>query len=252
MLETLILSIIQGITEFIPISSSSHLILISKYLNFENQGLSIDVSLHIGSFVAVLTYFRNDIFNFFRNRELFLKILISSIPVMIIGFVVVKTGIINYFRTIEVIGWTTLIFGILLYISDKYENSLNVEKDFTYKSALLIGLFQVLSIIPGVSRSGITITAARILKFKRFEAGKISFLLSIPTLGAVCIFGLFNTTFNLQGEQIFINILSVLFSFVFSYLTIKFFLNYIKKFSLNIFVTYRVILGLIIITISYL
>ena len=188
MLETLILSIIQGITEFIPISSSSHLILISKYLNFENQGLLIDVSLHIGSFIAVLTYFRNDIFNFFRNRELFLKILISSIPVMIIGFVVVKTGIINYLRTIEVIGWTTLIFGILLYISDKYENSLSVEKNFTYKSALLIGLFQVLSIIPGVSRSGITITAARILKFKRFEAGKISFLLSIPTLGAVCIF----------------------------------------------------------------
>ena len=252
MLETLILSIIQGITEFIPISSSSHLILISKYLNFENQGLLIDVSLHIGSFMAVLTYFRNDIFNFFRNRELFLKILISSIPVMIIGFVVVKTGIINYLRTIEVIGWTTLIFGILLYISDKYENSLSVEKNFTYKSALLIGLFQVLSIIPGVSRSGITITAARILKFKRFEAGKISFLLSIPTLGAVCIFGIFNTTLNLQGEQIFINILSVLFSFIFSYLTIKFFLDYIKKFSLNIFVIYRVVLGLIIITISYL
>ncbi len=252
MLETLILSIIQGITEFIPISSSSHLILISKYLNFENQGLLIDVSLHIGSFIAVLTYFRNDIFNFFRNRELFLKILISSIPVMIVGFMVVKTGIINYFRTIEVIGWTTLIFGILLYISDKYENSLSVEKDFTYKSALLIGLFQVLSIIPGVSRSGITITAARILKFKRFEAGKISFLLSIPTLGAVCIFGILNTTLNLQGEQIFINILSVLFSFVFSYLTIKFFLDYIKKFSLNIFVIYRVALGLIIITISYL
>ena len=113
MFEVLILSIIQGITEFLPISSSSHLILVSKYLNFENQGLLIDVSVHIGSFFAVLTYFRKDILNFVNNKELFLKILFSSIPVLIVGLLLVKTEIINHLRTIQVIGWMTLIFGVL-------------------------------------------------------------------------------------------------------------------------------------------
>lgn len=252
MLEVLILSLVQGITEFLPISSSSHLILMSNYINFENKSLFLDVSLHVGSFLAVLTYFYKDVLNFIKNKDLFLKIFFSSIPVMIVGYILTQTEFIKYLRTIEVIGWTTLIFGLLLYLSDKYKSTFEIEKNFTYKSALFIGLFQILSLIPGVSRSGITITAARILKFKRFDAGKISFLLSIPTLGAVSIFGIFNTTHNLQSGYILFNILSVILSFIFSYLTIKFFLDYIRKFSLNVFVVYRVILGLIIIIISYL
>ena len=114
MTEIFILSLIQGITEFIPISSSSHLIIISEYLKFNNQNLEIDVSLHIGSFIAVIVFFREDIFNFIQNKDLFLKILVGSIPVMIVGFILIKFNLIEQVRNIKVIGWTTLLFGILL------------------------------------------------------------------------------------------------------------------------------------------
>ena len=121
MIEIFILSLIQGITEFLPISSSSHLILISNYLNFENQSLSIDVSLHIGSFIAVVLYFYKDIINFYENKTLFLKILLSSIPVILTGYILIKTGQIDKIRNLETIAWTTIVFGIFLYLSDKFE-----------------------------------------------------------------------------------------------------------------------------------
>ena len=111
MLEIFILSLVQGITEFLPISSSSHLILISKYLNFETKNLSIDVSLHIGSFIAVIYYFRNDILDFIKNKKLFYKIIISSIPVMIVGFFLVKLNLIEHLRNIKMIVWMTIILG---------------------------------------------------------------------------------------------------------------------------------------------
>ena len=119
MIEIFLLSLIQGITEFLPISSSSHLIIFSHYTNFENQSLSIDISLHVGSFLAVITYFHKDLINFIKNKDLFLKILTASIPVMMLGFFLVQNNFIEKIRNIEVIGWTTLIFGILLYASDK-------------------------------------------------------------------------------------------------------------------------------------
>ena len=175
MIEILILSLIQGVTEFLPISSSSHLFIISEFMEFENQNLSIDVSLHIGSFLAVITYFRKDFLNFTKNTKIFIKILISSIPVILVGFFLVKTNLINELRNIKLIAWMTIIFWILLYISDKFEIDKSIEKNFSYKSAIIIGIFQILSLIPGVSRSGITITAARILHFKRFDAAKFPF-----------------------------------------------------------------------------
>ena len=175
MIEIFILSLIQGVAEFLPISSSSHLILMSEFLDFENKSLSIDVSLHIGSFFAVVIYFFKDIIKFIDNRILFLKIFISSMPVMVIGFFLAETGIIEKFRNINVIAWTTILFGILLYISDKFKLIKNIENHFTYKSAIFIGLFQILSLLPGVSRSGISITAARLLNFKRVDSAKISF-----------------------------------------------------------------------------
>ena len=252
MFEILILSIIQGITEFLPISSSSHLILISKYLDFNNQNLSIDVSLHIGSFMAVVIYFKNDLFNFFINRKLFIKILLSSIPVMIAGYILVKFDLIEQLRNIKIIGWTTIIFGILLFTSDKSERLKNMKYDFNYKSVFLIGIFQILSLIPGVSRSGITITAARLLKFERVDSAKISFLLSIPTLAAVSIYGINNLFQNEDVNFSLINLLSIFLSFIFSLITIKYFLKYIKTFSLNIFVDYRILLGIIILIFAYL
>ena len=252
MIEILILSLVQGITEFLPISSSSHLILISKYLNFDSQSLSIDVSLHIGSFLAVIFYFYKDIINFYENKMLFLKILISSIPIMVVGFFLVKSGAVEKIRSIEIIAWTTLIFGFLLYISDKFELKKNIKNDFNLKSAIIIGLLQISSLIPGVSRSGIAITAARFLKFKRTDAAKISFLISIPILGAVSGYGFMNILFTKNINFTIINLLAIILSFLFSLLTIKYFLKYIKKFSLNIFVYYRLLLGFILLMITYL
>ncbi len=251
-MEILVLSLIQGLTEFLPVSSSSHLIIISEYINFDNQSLSIDVSLHIGSFLAVIVYFYEDIFNFFKNKILFFKVFISSIPVMIVGFFLIKTNLIEKLRSIEIIGWTTLIFGLILFISDKFKTEKNLDHNFNLKSALIIGLFQVLSLIPGVSRSGITISAGRFLGFNRFDSSKISFLLSIPTLAAVSIFGISNIIDEENLNLSKLNIYSMVMSFIFSYFTIKLFLNYIKKSTLNIFVFYRVILGLTLIIFSYL
>jgi undecaprenyl-diphosphatase len=252
MIEIFILSLIQGIAEFLPVSSSSHLILISNYLDFENQSLSIDVSLHLGSFIAVVVYFNHDIKKFFKNKIIFYKILLSSLPVMIVGFFLVELNLISKIRNIETIAWTTFIFGILLYISDKFQVKKNINDNFDYKSALLIGFMQILSLIPGVSRSGIAITASRLLGFKRTESAKISFLISIPILGAVSIFGFKNLILSESLEFTKLNLLSILVSFIFSFFTIKYFLKYIEKFSLNIFVYYRVFLGLILIVLTYL
>tara|TARA_Y100000996_G_scaffold68007_1_gene45867 strand:+ start:770 stop:1528 length:759 start_codon:yes stop_codon:yes gene_type:complete len=252
MIEVLILSLIQGVTEFLPISSSSHLILFSKLTNFQNQSLSLDVSLHIGSFLAVITFFYKDLIKFLKNKDLFIKILISSLPVMILGFLLIQTDLISELRNIKVIGWMTLLFGVLLYISDKFNMHKNIESDFTYKSALMIGFFQMISLVPGVSRSGITITAARLLKFNRYDAAKISFLLSIPTLAVVSIFGIKNIVSAENMNISFLNLFSILLSFVFSLITIKYFLQYIKSFSLDIFVIYRVILGIVILAFAYL
>ena len=252
MIEIFILSLIQGITEFLPISSSSHLILISEKLNFKNQSLSIDVSLHIGSFIAVLFYFREDLVSFINNKIIFFKIFISSLPVMIVGYFLIETEIIGKIRNIEIIAWTTTLFGILLYISDKFELEKNIKDNLNYKSIIFIGFLQILSLIPGVSRSGIAITAARLLKFRRVDSAKISFLLSIPILGAVSIFGLKNLLVSEDVIFTKMNLFSIFMSFLFSLITIKFFLKYINKFSLNIFVYYRVFLGLILLSITYL
>ena len=252
MIEVLILSLVQGITEFLPISSSSHLIVMSKYLNFDNQSLLIDVSLHIGSFLAVVIYFIKDIINFVKNKELFFKIIIASIPTMIIGYILIKYDLIEYLRNIKVISLTTIIFGVLLYFSDRLPDNRNLSNNFTLYSALYIGIFQILSLIPGVSRSGITITAARILRFKRVDAAKISFLFSIPTLGAVMLFGVNNVLSLEDSFFTSLNLLAIFCSFLISYLTIKLFLKYIEKFSLNLFVIYRIILGIVLLIFAYL
>ena len=252
MIEIFILSLIQGITEFLPISSSSHLILASNYLKFDNQNLYIDVSLHIGSFFAVIFYFYKDIINFYENKIVFFKIIIASLPVIIVGFVLVETNYIEKIRNIKTIAWTTIFFGILLYISDKFKLEKKIKNNFDFKSAIFIGILQIFSLIPGVSRSGIAITAARLLKFKRVDSAKISFLLSIPILGAVSIFGLKNILLSEDYNFNKINLIAILLSFFFSLITIKYFLKFLNKFNLNIFVYYRFLLGIILLFLAYL
>jgi len=250
--EILILGAIQGISEFLPVSSAAHLILFSKYYEFNNQNLLIDISLHLGSLIAIIFYFRKDLFNFVQNKNFLIKIVLGTIPIIPVGYILYQTGLIYHLRSLEVIGWMSLIFGILLYISDKFKITKKVDTKFTNSSAIIIGLFQVLALIPGVSRSGITITSGRLLGFSRFDSAKISFFLSIPTLGAASFLGIYNIYKEGSTELNFLAIIAVIFSFIFSYFTIALFLNFIKKFSLNIFIIYRILLSLFILTIVYL
>ena len=251
MIEIFILSLIQGVAEFLPVSSSSHLIIASDYLELE-KSLTIDVSLHLGSFIAVIVYFYKDIINFYKDKILFFKIIMSSIPVMLVGVILVETNFIEKIRNIETIAWTTLIFGILLFVSDKFKIEKTIEKNFTFKSAIFIGSLQILALIPGVSRSGIAITAARLLGFKRIDSAKISFLISIPILGAVSVFGLNNIVFSETQDFAKLNFFAIISAFFFSLITIKYFLKYLNKFNLNIFVYYRILLGIMLLTLAYL
>ena len=250
--EILILSVIQGISEFLPVSSAAHLILISNYYDFINQNLLIDICLHLGSLIAIIIYFRRDLFNFINNRNFLIKILIGTVPIIPVGYIFYQSGLMSELRNLKLIGWMSLIFGILLYISDKSKVSKKIESQFTNFSAIIIGLLQILALIPGESRAGITITSGRLLGFNRFDSAKISFFLSIPTLTAASLLGIYNIYKEGSTELNFLAIIAVIFSFIFSYITIALFLNFIKNFSLNIFVIYRIIISFIILAIAYL
>ena len=248
--EILLLSLIQGVSEFLPISSAAHLILASNIYEFKNQSLLIDISQHLGSLLAILFYFRNEIFNLKNNLNLFYKIIVATLPLIIIGYFLYSTGIIYEFRNIKFIAWATFGGAILLHIADRRKIFKNLENSFSFKSALIIGLFQIIALIPGTSRAGITITAGRILGFDRTDSTKISFYLSIPALAGASAIGIK----DLLKENIEFNffvLLSIFLSFLFSLITIKFFLKFIKNFSLNLFVIYRVVLGFILFYIIY-
>ena len=249
-IEIIILSAIQGISEFLPISSSAHLILVSSLYEFKSNSLLIDISLHLGSLLAIIYYFKNDLLNVKNNKRLLSLIFLGSIPLIIVGYILYSTDLIYSLRNVKVIAWTTLIFGIVLYISDKSRFDKKISTNLNFQSILFIGLLQVLSLVPGVSRAGITITAARILKFNRLDSSKISFLLSIPALSGASFLGLK----DLYNESISLNYLvfiAIISSFIFSFLTVKFFLNYINRFSMNAFVIYRILIALVLFSIIY-
>ncbi len=249
-IEILILSAIQGISEFLPISSSAHLIIVSSLYDLKASSLLIDVSLHLGSLLAIIFFFKKDLFDFKHNQKLFKLIIIGSIPLIIFGYILHSTELIYLLRNIKVIAWTTLFFGIILYFADQRKIDRNISSNLNLRSIMFIGLFQMLALIPGVSRAGITITAARFLKFNRTDSGKISFLLSIPALAGASFLGLK----DIPNESLEINIsiiIATTLSFLFSYTTVKFFLIYLNRFSLNIFVIYRIIIAFILLLIIY-
>ncbi len=249
-IETSILAFIQGFTEFIPVSSSAHLIIISKISNFNVSSLQLDISLHLGSLLAIIFYFRNDLLNISKNKSLFLLIVLGSIPLIIVGYFFYSSGLIENLRNLKVIAWTTLIFGILLFIADRSTIKNKINDNLNLKNILLIGIFQMLAIIPGVSRSGIIITASRFLNFDRVDSSKISFYLSIPALAGASVLSI-KDIINTNIDMNFLFIFAVLLSFVISYLTIKYFLIYVRNFNLNIFVYYRTFLALILFVIAY-
>ena len=249
-IEVLLLSAIQGVSEFLPISSSAHLILVSSLYEFKSSSLLIDISLHLGSLFAILYYFRMDLLDVKNNKRLLSLIVVGSIPLIIFGYVLYSTGIIYELRNVKIIAWTTLIFGIILYIADRNRFDKKISSNLNYQSILFISVFQILSLIPGVSRAGITITAARILKFNRLDSSKISFLLSIPALSGASFLGL-KDIFYQSVEFNYLVFIAIFTSFVFSFVTVKFFLIYINKFSMNAFVAYRIIIALILFSVIY-
>ena len=249
-IEIFILSIIQGVSEFLPISSSSHLIIISTLFEFKSSSLLIDISLHLGSLFAIIFFYRTDIFNFQNSKKFISLIVLGSLPLIIVGFILYITDLINIFRDVKIIAWTTIIFAILLFFADRTKFELSIEKNLSLKSICIIGLFQILSLIPGVSRAGIVITGARFLKFNRTDSAKISFLLSIPALCGASVLSL-NDILKQDTELNYLAILAIIFSFLFSFITVKFFLEFIKKFTMNIFVIYRIFLGLFLLFLVY-
>ena len=249
-IEILILSAVQGISEFLPISSSAHLIIASNLYDLKTSSLLIDISLHLGSLLAIIFFFRKDLFDLKNNQKLLKLIIIGSIPLIVFGYILHTTEVIHLLRNIKVIAWTTLIFGIILFFADQRKINQNISTNLNFKSIIFIGLFQILALIPVVSRAGITMTAARFLKFNRVDSGKISFLLSIPALAGASLLGL-KDVFYQSIEINYVVITAVIFSFLFSYITVKFFLNYLNRFSLNIFVFYRIIISLVLFAIIY-
>ena len=221
-IEILILSAVQGISEFLPISSSAHLILVSSLYNLKASSLLIDISLHLGSLIAIIFFFRKELFDLKYNKQLLKLIIFGSLPLILFGYILHSSELIHLLRNIKLIAFTTLFFGVILYFSDQRETDQNISTNLSIKSILFIGLFQILALIPGVSRAGITITAARFLKFNRVDSGKISFLLSIPALAGASFLGLK----DIQNEALEINLLviiAIILSFMFSYVTVKFF-----------------------------
>ncbi len=249
-IEIIILSTIQGISEFLPVSSSAHLILVSTLYEFKSSSLLIDISLHLGSLIAIIYFFRVELFDVRNNKRLLSLIIFGSFPLIIVGYIFYSTGIIYKLRNIEIIAWTTLIFAVVLYISDKSRFDKKISSNLNLKSIIFIGIFQILSLVPGVSRAGITITAARILKFNRVDSSKISFLLSIPALAGASILS-FKDVLEQTIVFNYLVIVAIISSFIFSFLTIKFFLIYINRFSMNAFVIYRILIALFLFYLIY-
>ncbi len=195
LLQVILLSALQGITEFLPVSSSGHLILFAKLTSFSDQGLALDVAVHVGSILAVMIYFSEDIWNIIKGlfktyfipnlrnpgARIFWLIVIGTLPIVVAGFLLKNSGM-EWLRNTQIIGWTILGYGILLYIADKIGMTIRKIDHLTLIDALLIGCAQCLALIPGTSRSGITVTMGRFLGMERREAAKFSMLLSIPAI----------------------------------------------------------------------
>lgn len=254
MFEMFILSVIQSVTEFLPVSSSGHLILVDSF-GFSNQTLATDVALHAGTLIAVIVYFHTDIIHLVTGiwkkgtyRTLFKHLCIATIPIAAAGFFG-KTIIETLLRSPFVIAFTAIFFGILLWLVDKYTPKSKTLNKLTTKDAFCIGMAQVLALIPGTSRSGITITCARALNINRTEATRFSMLLSLPTIGLGALYILGQSILNHTTEQLLtLDLLfGVTLSAVFGLFAVWFLMRWVKTASFAVFAVYRVALGLFLI-----
>ena len=251
-LQFLVLGLVQGITEFLPISSSAHLILISELTEWKDQGIFTDIAVHVGTLGAVILYLLKEIkkiiFDFFQFKNnsnfFFIKIIIATLPALIIGFIVYEYFIL-YFRNLIVIAWSSIIFAIILFIADRKINSHKSWEQLNFFEVFSIGLWQSLAFIPGASRAGVTITGARFLSIKRDSAAIFSMLLSIPiilaslSLSLIDLYIMENNTINVLPS-----IFSAFVAFFTALISIHMMMKILKVTNFNIFIIYRILLGI--------
>lgn len=250
-LQLILLSLVQGLTEFLPVSSSAHLVLLSEFLGEEDQGIIFDVGVHFGTLLAALVYFRSDLKKMIINlgshkllseeNNLTTNLVIGVIPILLAGFLL-RDFINLHLRNSEVIAYATIIFGIFLYTAQLRKGKEDLDS-VNLKQALIIGLFQCLALIPGTSRSGITITAGLFLGLSATAASRFSFLLAIPTIGAIALAELIRISFidiTDNGTELSI---ALIISFLVAYISIDIFLKLIDKIGFTPFVIYRLLLG---------
>lgn len=263
-IQILYLSLLQGITEFLPVSSSGHLILMSKFTSFPDQGLALDVAVHFGSILAVMIYFSATIWEIikgvfktrfipsFKNEgaKLFWLIIIGTIPAIVAGYFLKQYGM-DWLRNTKIIGWTILGYGILLFIADKFSMTIRQIKHMGVVDAIVIGCAQCLALIPGTSRSGATITFARFLGLERREAAKFSMLLSIPAIFGATVLTGYEVWQAGNFQEISWMFDGVIYSYISSIVAIYIVMWWLKKSTFMPFVVYRIILGSILLLDSY-
>lgn len=251
------LALLQGLTEFLPISSSAHLILLPELIGWDDQGVAFDVAVHIGTLLAVILYYRNDLKKIICdwsqsltgksptvNSRLAWHVIIGTLPAIAAGLLfVLVDGLSEQMRSPLIIATTTIIFGILLWFSEVVASELRRIKDMRWQDALLVGLFQAFAFIPGTSRSGITITAGLFLGLEREETARFSFLLSIPVITLAGLSNGYKLIRSAEPVQWDMMIVGVVISAIIAYLTIGWFLRLLEKVGLIPFVIYRLFLG---------
>ena len=249
-----ILAAVQGITEFLPISSSGHLILVPLVAGWKDQGLPIDVAVHVGTLFAVMVYFWRDIFymlgglgRLLRGKRddagrLFINVVIATIPVAIAGYFLNEIGQ-AMMRRADIIGWATLVFGLVLWAADRFNLTVRRLEHVKWGGALSIGMFQVLALIPGTSRSGITMTAGRLLGIERADAARFSMLISIPVIiGAGLLEGLDLYRSGDRALTLDAGYATVI-SFATALVTVALMMAWLRRASFTPFVIYRILLG---------
>lgn len=262
LVQLAVIALIQGVTEFLPISSSGHLILIPSVTGWQDQGLVIDVAVHVGTLGAVMAYLWRDIWmmlkgmcrpgNVRRNPglKMMAQLVVATIPVVIVGGLVF-THVGDLLRSAAVVGWATIGFGILLYIADRFTVKINRVEHMTWGCALIIGIAQVFALIPGASRAGTTITMARWLGFERTEAARFSMLMSIPAIlaaGAAATLKLIEDDVqHVLGDAIVAGAMA----FVAAFIVIILMMSWLKTASFAPFVIYRLLLGVAILVWAY-
>ena len=253
-LQFFLIGIIQGVTEFLPISSSGHLVLFAQMTNWEDQGLFTDIAVHFGTLFAVVIYLRKDIYYFFTNifqfklfeDQIIFKIILATLPAIILGYFIYDY-VSLYFRSIQLIALSSIVFAIILFFADRVRMESKSWNKITYTEALVVGLFQVLAFIPGASRAGVTITGARLLGYDRLNAARFSMILSIPIILASMTLSFINILREKYVEvNLYQSFFAAIIAFITAFLSITFLMNFIKKFNFNIFIIYRVLLGILI------